>query len=86
MKRKTRIKMIVQSPSDRNSTIMLPYAVAWAAARGIAKDTHYAVTLYGELGTARFNHTGDGGIVEWNERSTTPGQTTTFAENANVSI
>jgi len=57
-------KMVVTSPSDRNQTVRLPYAVAWAAARGIARDTHYAVVLYGEFGVARFNDTG-GGMVEW---------------------
>jgi hypothetical protein len=31
--------MLVQSPSDHTSTIRLPYAVAWAAARGIAMHT-----------------------------------------------
>jgi len=44
--------------------VKLPYAVAWAAARGIARDTHHVVTLVGEFGTARFNSEGVG-YIEW---------------------
>lgn len=82
---KNRIKLIVQSPSDKNRTIWLPRAVAFAAARGIAKDTHHACILYGEFGTAKFNMDG-GGTVEWNEKSTKPGEKTTFAPNTTVCV
>ena len=58
------LKLIVSSPSDHNRTVKLPYAVAWAAARGIARDTHHVVTLVGEFGTARFNSEGVG-YIEW---------------------
>lgn len=74
------IKMIVQSPTDRNQTVTLPYAVAWAAARGIARDTHYAVVLIGEFGTARFNSKG-GGTVEWDN-----GEVTEFDNRAMAAI
>jgi hypothetical protein len=83
---RTRVKLIVQSPSDRNTTILIPYAVAWAAARGIARDTHYAVILFGEYGTAHFNHADGGGYVEWNDKSTMPGETTRFDERTRVAI
>jgi hypothetical protein len=61
---KRRAKMILQSPSDRNTTVYLPIATAWAAARGIARDTHYVVILYGERGIARFRPDGTA-TVEW---------------------
>jgi hypothetical protein len=80
-----RIKLIVQSPSDKNRTIWLPYTVAWAAARGIARETHHVATLFGKFGKARFNPDG-GGVIEWNEESTRPGETTTFGPNTVVAI
>ena len=80
-----RLKLIVQSPSDKNRTILIPREVAWAAARGIAKDTHHRCVLYGQFGTARFD--GEGcGTVDWNEKSTEPCTTTRFAPNTTVCI
>lgn len=79
--RTNRVKLIVQSPSDRYSTILLPYAVAFAAARGIARDTHYVAFLIGERGTARF--AGDGsGTVDWADDS----PPTRFGANTTVCI
>ena len=80
-----RVKLIVQSPSERNTTVWLPYAVAFAAARGIARETHFAAILIGPHGTARFDYSG-AGVVEWNERSTMPGTTTRFCERTTVCI
>lgn len=80
-----RLKMVVQSPSDRNATTYMPAAVAWAAARGIARDTHHAVILHGIYGVARFDYRG-GGTVEWNDASTMPGQTTRFDDRTTVCI
>lgn len=80
-----RAKIIVQSPAGRNNVIHLPYAVAFAAARGIAVATHFGVILYGTYGTARFNSDGSG-QVDWNEKSTCPGETTSFAERTMVCI
>ena len=85
MKQPKRVKLIVQSPADRNESTMLPYAVAWAAARGIARDTHHVALLVGEFGTARFNTDGSG-TVEWNDKSTKPGETTKFGERTTVAI
>jgi len=71
-RKSNRCRIVVQSPADRNQSFSLPFAVAWAAARGIARDTHHAVILYGRYGGAKFS--GDGsGYVEWNERSRIPG-------------
>ena len=80
-----RVKLIVQSPSERNTTVWLPYAVAFAAARGIARETHFAAILIGPHGTARFDYSG-AGVVEWNERSTMPGTTTRFSDRTTVCI
>lgn len=85
IRNKHRVKMIVQSPSDRNATVWLPYAVAWAAARGIAQQTHHAVILIGTRGTARFNGDG-GGTVTWNEVSGEPGTVTRFDAQRTVCI
>ncbi len=88
VKRKARkgwVTMIVQSPTDRNQTAKLPVAVAFAAARGIARETHHAVILDGTYGRARFYQNG-GGNVEWNELSTMPGQTSEFDERTTVML
>lgn len=82
---KSTSKLIVQSPAGRNRTIWLPREVAWAAACGIAKDTQHVAILYGEYGTARFNSDG-GGTVEWNAKSTKPGETTRFDQRTTVCI
>ncbi len=81
----TKVKMVTQSPTDRNQVTWLPSAVAWAAARGIATGTHYAVVLIGEFGTARFNQDGSG-VVEWNEKSTKPVSVTPFDARTTVAI
>ncbi len=80
-----KLKLVTQSPSDHNRVNWVESTVAWAAARGIARDTHYAVVLYGEYGTARFDMHG-GGKVQWNEKSTMPGKTTTFDANTTVCV
>ena len=67
MRNRNKIKMVLQSPSERNSVVWIDQAVAWAAARGILRDTHYVVVLIGRRGTARFDHQG-GGIVTWNQQ------------------
>lgn len=85
MRTPKRVTLIVQSPADKNEKTKLPYAVAWAAARGIARDTHHVAILVGEYGTARFDQFG-GGTVEWNEKSTKPGEITKFGERTTVSI
>lgn len=85
MRRPPRVKMLVQSPSDRNTTIWLPYAVAFAAARGIARQTHYAVILFGERATARFSRDGSG-TIEWNDQPAAPGTTYRFDERTTVCI
>ena len=80
-----KLKMLTQSPSDRNRVTWLPSEIAWYAARGIACDTHHAVILYGQFGTARFHHDGSG-FVEWNEQSTRPGLSERFAADTIVCI
>ena len=84
-----RIKMVTTSPTDKNRVTWIPWPVAWAAARGIAKDTHHTVTLHGEYGKAVFEtnpaHAG-AGHVEWNEKSTKPGEVTYFDERTLVCI
>lgn len=85
MKTPGKIKMVTQSPSDRNQTTWLPYAIAWSAARGIASHTHFGVVLFGEYGTARFDRDGSG-HVEWNEQSTKPGEVTRFCSQTTVCI
>jgi hypothetical protein len=83
---RTRITMQVESADGGLQSTRIPYGVAWAAARGIARDTHYAVMLFGEYGTATFNHADGGGYVEWNEKSTKPGERTKFDARTCVSI
>lgn len=80
-----RYRLICQSPSDRNLTISVHEHLAWAAARGIARDTHHAVVLIGQYGTARFDRLG-GGKVEWNEASTWPGVVSEFNPSTTVCI
>jgi hypothetical protein len=81
-----KIKMITQSPSGRNRTNWIEAGgVAWAAARGISRDTHFGVILYGEFGTARFDVNG-GGLVEWNQKSTRPDTVTRFDDRTIVCI
>ncbi len=79
------VRMVTQSPAGGNKVTWLPYAIAWAAGQGIARDTHHTVILYGEFGTARFSYDGSGN-VEWNERSTEPGTTTRFDNRTRVCI
>jgi hypothetical protein len=83
LKSAPRVKLITQTPSGRNRTSWLPHDVAWAAARGIIRDTHCGVVLVSEYGKAVFANDGSG-HVEWNERSTLPGQTTHFDERTIV--
>jgi hypothetical protein len=80
-----KLKLIRQSPSDKNRVNWIEAEVAWVAAQAIASRTHHAVILYGTYGTARFRHDG-GGHVEWNERSTLPGTTTDFSASTTVCI
>lgn len=82
---KKRVVMLLKSPDGRAERASVPYAVAWAAARGIAINTHYDVQLVGEFGTATFDYDG-GGTVEWNEKSTCKGDLTKFAPNCTVCI
>lgn len=82
---KGKVKMVTQDPTDRNSVSWLHRPVAWSAARAVARETHHAVILFGEFGTARFNRDG-GGSVEWNERSNSPGLVTEFAPDCTVCI
>lgn len=76
-----KLKMITQSPTDRNRVAWLDSAVAWAAARGVAVGTHHAVILFGRRGTARFDRNG-GGHVEWKDDS----DITRFEPNTRVCI
>ena len=78
-------KLIAQTPSGRNQVVQIHIGLAWAAARGIARDTHCAVILYGKYGTARF-HADGSGIVEWNDLSTLPGEKTKFSPATLVCI
>jgi hypothetical protein len=80
-----KIKMICQSPTDRNRVTWIDSHFAWAAARGIATWTHQAVILYGEFGTARFDRFA-GGYIEWNEKSTKPGVVDFFDDKTQVCI
>lgn len=80
-----RVKMITIGCDGKSRTSSLPYAVAWTAARAIARETHFDVVLQGEYGTAHFTQDGSG-KVEWNDKSTTPGKTTGFCTNTTVCI
>lgn len=80
-----RCKMVTQSPCGKNRVTWMPINVAWPAARGIARDSHFSVILYGKFAVARFNYDGSGSVV-WNELSTEPGKTTSFGENVTVCI
>ena len=80
-----RVKLITQNPSDLNVTTWVPYAWAWTAARAIARETHSVPILYGEYGRAVFRTDGSG-YVEWNAKSTKPGERTTFDERTTVLI
>lgn len=79
------MKMICQSPTDRNRVTWIHKSFAWAAARGIARDTHQVVILYGEFGIARFDGHG-AGIVDWNEKSNSQNSPTYYDENTTVCI
>ena len=81
----SKVKMISQSPSGKNRVTWLPREIAWAAARGVSMETHCAVILYGEFGTARFAQDGSGN-VEWNEKSLSPGDVSRFCDRTTVMI
>ena len=80
-----RVKMVTQDCSDRNRVTWLPEGVAWVAARAIARETHYAVILYGRYGTARFDQSGNT-TVEWSTESTIPGQVEHYEDGTTVCI
>jgi|SRR6516225_9738467 hypothetical protein len=80
-----RLVIIASSPSDRHLRIYVPYSLAWVCARAIARDTHHMAVLYGAYGRARFRHDGSG-YVEWNSRSSTPGEKTEFDQRTTVVI
>jgi hypothetical protein len=83
--RTKKLTLVCISPSEKRLTLRLPYGIAWAAAQGIARDTHHAVILIGERGTAAFE--GDGsGQVRWNEKSGAPGVVTKFNATTIVCI
>ncbi len=82
---KNKLKMVCQSPTERNRVTWIHPAFAWHAARGIARDSHQVVILYGKYGLARFDRFG-GGHVEWNEHSTKPGTATEFDDKTIVII
>ena len=61
--------------------------MAWAAARGIAKETHESVILYGKFGVARFCYDGSGNVT-WTDEADPAyrGKVTTFGPNTLVCI
>lgn len=79
------VKMITQNPADKNRVTWLPRHLAWIIARAVAMETHDAVLLHGTYGVAHFRPDGSG-HVEWNEKSTLPGQTTEFDAHTLVAI
>lgn len=86
MRTKTpKVTIVVVAPSGRSQSFTLPYSVAWPAARGIARESHHEVTLFGQYGNAVFDWTG-GGHVVWGDKSTTPGETTRFDANTTVCV
>jgi hypothetical protein len=78
-------KLIVELSDGRKRVAYLDRAIAWAAARGIAKDTLASVLLIGEFGTAEFNSVGAGSVV-WNDKSPLPGERTFFGASTTVCI
>ena len=78
-------KLIVEFCDGKRRVARLDSGIAFAAARGIAQGTHCAVTLIGEYGTAEFNTAGGGSVI-WNDKSTLPGETTTFTPNTTVCL
>ena len=73
------------APDDTMHKFKVDAAIAWAAARGIARETHYGVVLLGRYGVAGFGP--DGSVeVTWNGDSTTPGERKTYGPNVTACI
>lgn len=70
---------------DRLRKFRVPYCVAWAAARGIARETKCSVVLYGHYGLAAFQDDGSG-VVYWNDQSSIPGTQSNFDDRTTVAI
>lgn len=84
-KRKNVCTMKLTAPSGDITEVRLPVGVAFAAARGIIRDTHFDVELHGFYGVATF-HADGSGEVTWGERSLEPGTVTGFGENTSVAL
>jgi len=80
-----KVKIVTNSPSDRNRVTWIDSSIAWYAAQGIAKLSHHAVILYGKYATVRFDYLG-GGTCVWNEKSTLPGDVTKFSPETTVCV
>lgn len=63
--------------------ITVPPALAWAAARGIAQETHYGVVLAGQYGTAVVRSDGSADVCWLGESLTEP---TRYARNSTACI
>ena len=78
-------KLEFERADGRKRIALLPYEIAWTAARAVARERGYAVTLTGMYGQAHFLGDG-GGVVEWLQGSLTPGERTTFTASTTVCI
>lgn len=76
-------RIIAEAPDGRVYRITVPPALAWAAARGIARETFYGVVLSGQYGTAQVRQDGSADVCWLGESLTSP---TRYEPNATACI
>jgi len=79
------IRLYYERSDGKSRTVHLPSEIAWACARAVAKSCYSPCFLAGEFGIARITIDGSG-WVEWNEKSTEPGERTSFDSSTVVCI
>lgn len=85
MKRMKYTLKITAPGGDVTEAKMPAAGLAFAAARGIIRDTHFDVEIQGVYGVAKFNNDGSGTIT-WNANSTCPAGVTVFGARTTVMI